>query len=131
MQREMMRAREGQSAHRQSNQELLPADFRPGERIDAQGNRGRRISSCQPRALRTVDDRDDCFLFQQRPDDAEDRHFNPLTPERIAERRAAVLDFISAALFTSESNHNPVGNSPSGREAGRSSHRNATQGARP
>jgi len=25
--------------------------------------------------------------------------FNPLTPERIAERRAAVLDFISAALF--------------------------------
>jgi len=26
--------------------------------------------------------------------------FNPLTPERIAERRAAVLDFISAALFT-------------------------------
>jgi hypothetical protein len=26
-------------------------------------------------------------------------HFNPLTPQRIAERRAAVLDFISAALF--------------------------------
>jgi hypothetical protein len=25
--------------------------------------------------------------------------FNPLTPERIAERRASVLDFISAALF--------------------------------
>ena len=25
--------------------------------------------------------------------------FNPLTPERIAERRVAVLDFISAALF--------------------------------
>jgi hypothetical protein len=29
--------------------------------------------------------------------------FNPLTPERIAERRAAVLDFISAALFLSGS----------------------------
>jgi hypothetical protein len=28
--------------------------------------------------------------------------FNPLTPERIAERRAAVLDFISAALFASK-----------------------------
>ena len=28
--------------------------------------------------------------------------FNPLTPERIAERRAAVLDFISAALFRSK-----------------------------
>jgi len=25
--------------------------------------------------------------------------FNPLAPERIAERRAAVLDFVSAALF--------------------------------
>jgi len=25
--------------------------------------------------------------------------FNPLTPQRIAERRAAVMDFISAALF--------------------------------
>jgi TetR/AcrR family transcriptional regulator len=29
--------------------------------------------------------------------------FNPLTPQRIAERRAAVLDFISAALFRPES----------------------------
>jgi hypothetical protein len=25
--------------------------------------------------------------------------FNPLAPQRVAERRAAVLDFISAALF--------------------------------
>jgi hypothetical protein len=31
-------------------------------------------------------------------------HFNPLTPRRIAERRAAVLDFISAALFQPRSN---------------------------
>jgi hypothetical protein len=30
--------------------------------------------------------------------------FNPLAPERIAERRAAVLDFISAALFVSKRN---------------------------
>jgi TetR/AcrR family transcriptional regulator len=30
--------------------------------------------------------------------------FNPLTPERIAERRIAVLDFISAALFTPKLN---------------------------
>jgi hypothetical protein len=28
--------------------------------------------------------------------------FNPLAPERIAERRAAVLDFVSAALFRHE-----------------------------
>src|ERR1035437_8852705 len=33
--------------------------------------------------------------------------FNPLTRERIAERRAAVLDFISAALFRPESNTTP------------------------
>jgi hypothetical protein len=26
-------------------------------------------------------------------------HFNPLAPQRIAQRRAAVLDFISSALF--------------------------------
>jgi hypothetical protein len=25
--------------------------------------------------------------------------FNPLAPQRVAERRAAVLDFVSAALF--------------------------------
>lgn len=30
--------------------------------------------------------------------------FNPLTPERIAERRVAVLDFISAALFVPKQN---------------------------
>ena len=30
--------------------------------------------------------------------------FNPLAPERIAERRAAVLDFISAALFRPKGN---------------------------
>jgi len=33
--------------------------------------------------------------------------FNPLTPERIAERRAAVLDFISAALFRPEHSATP------------------------
>jgi hypothetical protein len=26
--------------------------------------------------------------------------FDPLSPERLAERRAAVIDFISAALFS-------------------------------
>jgi hypothetical protein len=30
--------------------------------------------------------------------------FNPMAPERIAERRAAVLDFISAALFSHRPN---------------------------
>jgi hypothetical protein len=30
--------------------------------------------------------------------------FNPLTPDRIAERRESVLDFISAALFRPKGN---------------------------
>jgi hypothetical protein len=34
---------------------------------------------------------------------------NPLAPERIAERRAAVLDFISAALFRPDPNPVPRG----------------------
>jgi hypothetical protein len=46
--------------------------------------------------------------------------FNPLTPERIAERRAAVLDFISAALFRREH----------GRQESSRPERHATQGAR-
>jgi hypothetical protein len=35
-------------------------------------------------------------------------HFNPLTPHRIAQRRAAVLDFISAALFQARAGTLPV-----------------------
>ena len=39
------------------------------------------------------------FYFSSAPMMQKIVGFNPLTPERIAERRAAVLDFISAALF--------------------------------
>jgi hypothetical protein len=41
------------------------------------------------------------FYFSSAPMMQKIVGFNPLTPERIAERRAAVLDFISAALFVS------------------------------
>jgi|ERR1700722_7603429 TetR/AcrR family transcriptional regulator len=51
------------------------------------------------------------FYFSNAPVMQKITGFNPLTAERIAERRAAVLDFVSAALF-------------------RPKH-NATQGARP
>jgi hypothetical protein len=37
--------------------------------------------------------------------------FNPLTPQRIAERRAAVLDFISAALFEPHPSARPASKS--------------------
>ena len=39
------------------------------------------------------------FYFSSAPVTAKIVGFNPLTPERIAERRAALLDFISAGLF--------------------------------
>jgi len=44
------------------------------------------------------------FYFSSAPMMQKIVGFNPLTPERIAERRAAVLDFISAALFQPKSN---------------------------
>ena len=39
------------------------------------------------------------FYFSNAPMMQKIVGFDPLTPERIAERRAAILDFISAALF--------------------------------
>ena len=47
------------------------------------------------------------FYFSSAPMMQKIVGFNPLTRERIAARRAAVLDFISAALFRSESNATP------------------------
>jgi hypothetical protein len=44
------------------------------------------------------------FYFSSAPVMQKIVGFNPLTPERIAERRAAVLDFISAALFRPKNN---------------------------
>jgi hypothetical protein len=39
------------------------------------------------------------FYFSSAPVMRRIVRFNPLAPQRVAERRAAVLDFISAALF--------------------------------
>jgi TetR/AcrR family transcriptional regulator len=44
------------------------------------------------------------FYFSNAPMMQRIAGFNPLTPERIAERRAAVLDLISAALFRPKHN---------------------------
>jgi hypothetical protein len=44
--------------------------------------------------------------------------FNPLTPQRIAERRAAVLDFISAALFEPRASAELAADKPSVRKSG-------------
>jgi hypothetical protein len=100
MQREMMRAREGQSEH---IDRLVKTYFRPiykrvGELLHNGTVEG---------AFRPVDPAHFVssmvamivFYFSSAPVMQRIVHFNPLAPQRIAERRAAVLDFVSAALF--------------------------------
>jgi TetR/AcrR family transcriptional regulator len=106
MQREMMRAREGQSPHIDKvirsyirpifmrvsevmREGIAKGDFRPV-------NPGHFVPSMVAMIV---------FYFSNAPMMQKIVGFNPLTPERISERRAAVLDFISAALFRPKPNH--------------------------
>jgi TetR/AcrR family transcriptional regulator len=112
MQREMMRAKEGKSQHIEKiiKNYIQPIFLRVSEVIKkgiADGD-FRPVNPIHfvPSIVAMI-----VFYFSTAPMMQKIVGFNPLTPERIAERRAAVLDFISAALF-------------------RPKH-NATQGARP
>jgi TetR/AcrR family transcriptional regulator len=100
MQREMMRAREGRSEH---IDRLISTYFQPiYRRLEELLQRGikqgefRQIDPAHfiPSMLAMI-----VFYFSSAPVMRRIVRFNPLAPERIAERRAAVLDFISAALF--------------------------------
>ena len=100
MQREMMRAREGHSAHLD---ELIKNYFKPifikvsqvlRDGIAAGEFRSVNPAHFMPSMVAMI-----VFYFSGAPVMQKIMGFNPLTPERIAERRAAVLDFISAALF--------------------------------
>jgi TetR/AcrR family transcriptional regulator len=100
MQREMMRAREGQSAH---IDKIITTYIRPiFERVGKLMREG--IASGD---FRSVDPAHFVpsmvamivFYFSSAPMMQKIVGFNPLSPQRIAERRAAVLDFIAAALF--------------------------------
>jgi TetR/AcrR family transcriptional regulator len=100
MQREMMRAREGDSVHidRLVKTYFKPIYRRVGELLHqgiAQGE-FRKVDPAHfvPSMIAMI-----VFYFSSAPVMRRIVRFNPLTPERIAERRAAVLDFISAALF--------------------------------
>lgn len=111
MQREMMRAREGHSKHIEKiiKNYIQPIFLRVSEVLRegiAQGE-FRPVNPVHfvPSIVAMI-----VFYFSSAPMMQKIVGFNPLTPERIAERRAAVLDFISAALFHPQ--------------------RNATQGAR-
>jgi len=105
MQREMMRAREGQS---QNIDKLITNYIRPifgrvAELIQKGSAEGefRPVNPAQfvPSMIAMI-----VFYFSSAPMMQKIVGFNPLTPERIAERRVAVLDFISAALFVPERN---------------------------
>src|ERR1700691_3433996 len=100
MQREMMRAREGRSAH---IDRLVKTYFQPiYGRVDELLRKG--IAEGE---FRKVDPAHFVlsmvamivFYFSSAPVMQRIVRFNPLTPQRVAERRAVVLDFISAALF--------------------------------
>ena len=108
MQREMMRAREGQSEHidRLVKTYFQPIYGRVGELLHKGIAEGafRKVDPAHfvPSMVAMI-----VFYFSSAPVMQRIVHFNPLTPERIAERRAAVLDFISAALFRPTANPKP------------------------
>ena len=105
MQREMMRAREGQSPHidKVIKNYIQPIFMRVAELIKKGTTEGefRPVNPAHfvPSIVAMI-----VFYFSSAPMMQKIVGFNPLTPERIAERRASVLDFISAALFRPERN---------------------------
>jgi len=100
MQCEMMRAREGHSHHidRLVKTYFQPIYRRVGKLLQKGIAEGefRRVDPAHfvPSMVAII-----VFYFSSAPVMRRIVRFNPLAPERIAERRAAVLDFISAALF--------------------------------
>jgi TetR/AcrR family transcriptional regulator len=100
MQREMMRAREGQSQHIEKiiANYIRPIFVRVSEVLQrgiAEGEfRAVDPAHFVPSMIAMI-----VFYFSSAPTMQKIVGFNPLAPERIAERRAAVLDFVSAALF--------------------------------
>lgn len=100
MQREMMRAREGHSQHIEKiiKRYIQPIFHRVSEVMREGIAKGdfRPVDPVQfvPSMVAMI-----VFYFSSALMMQKIVSFNPLTPQRIAERRAAVLDFISAALF--------------------------------
>jgi len=104
MQREMMRAREGQSPHIEKviKNYIQPIFLRVSE-VLRQGIAEKQFRPVNPAHFVQSIVAMIVFYFSSAPMMQKIVGFNPLTPERIAERRASVLDFISAALFQPKS----------------------------
>ncbi len=121
MQREMMRAREGQSQHidKVIKTYIQPIFVRVSEVMREGIERGefRDVNPVHfvPSMVAMI-----VFYFSSAPVMQKIVGFNLLTPERIAERRAAVLDFISAALFRPGSEASRSRNETSRSRTGRS-----------
>lgn len=100
MQREMMRAREGKSPHIDKiiKNHLQPIFSRLSEVLREGIARGdfREVNPAHfvPSMVAMI-----VFYFSGAPVIRKIVGFNPLAPERVAERRDAVIDFVSAALF--------------------------------
>lgn len=100
MQREMMRAREGESQHfeKMVKAYIQPIFMRVSQVLQegiAQGEfRPVKPEHFVPSIVAMI-----VFYFSSAPMMQKIVGFNPLAPQRVAERRAAVLDFVSAALF--------------------------------
>jgi AcrR family transcriptional regulator len=105
MQREMMQARGGQSPHidKVIKNHIQPIFGRVSELL-RKGITDGEFRSVNPAHFVPSMVAMIVFYFSSAPMMQKIVGFNPLTPERIAERRAAVLDFISAALFVPEPN---------------------------
>lgn len=101
MQREMMRAREGQSPHIEKviKNYIQPIFLRVSE-VLRQGIAEGHFRPVNPAHFVQSIVAMIVFYFSSAPMMQKIVGFNPLTPERVAERRASVLDFISAALFS-------------------------------
>ena len=105
MQREMMRAREGQSPHIEKviKNYIQPIFLRVSE-VLRQGISEGHFRPINPAHFVQSIVAMIVFYFSSAPMMQKIVGFNPLTPERVAERRASVLDFISAALFLAKQN---------------------------
>jgi TetR/AcrR family transcriptional regulator len=105
MQREMMRAREGQSQHidKVIKNYIQPIFVRVSE-VMKEGIESGEFRDVNPVHFVPSMVAMIVFYFSSAPVMQKIVGFNLLTPERIAERRAAVLDFISAALFRPRNN---------------------------
>jgi TetR/AcrR family transcriptional regulator len=136
MQREMMRAREGQSPHfdKAIKNYIQPIFVRVSEvmRRGIADGEFRPVDPVHfvPSMVAMI-----VFYFSSAPMMQRIVGFNPLTAERIAERRAAVLDFISAALFRAKSSRPKVASKENSRlkhhrPERHTTPRHITQGAR-